>query len=101
MIKVKVTSEHGSLKSISILGHAMYDDYGKDIVCAAVSSTVITTVNGIMNLDSSLIDFKNNEGGLVIQVLKKNKTSDILLKNMLSLLEELETQYTENIKIIK
>lgn len=101
MIKIKVTSKQGALKQISISGHALYDDYGKDIVCAAVSSSVITTVNGIMNLDSSLIDFENNQDGLVIQVLKKNKTADILLKNMLSLLEELETQYTENIKIIK
>lgn len=101
MIKVKVLSEKGKLKQISILDHAMYDQYGKDIVCAAVSSTVITTVNGIMKIDSSLIDFEQKQDELVIRVLKDNKTSDILLKNMLSLLEELETQYTENIKIIK
>lgn len=101
MIKIKVLSEKGKLKKISILGHAMYDQYGSDIVCAAVSSTVITTVNGIMKLNSSAIDFDQNEDGLVIQVLKEDKVSDSLLKNMLSLLEELETQYTENIKIIK
>ncbi len=101
MIKVKVVSEKGKLKQISILGHAMYDQYGKDIVCAAVSSTVITTVNGIMKLNPSAILFDQKDDGLVIQVVKEDKTSDCLLKNMLSLLEELETQYTENIKIIK
>ena len=32
-------------KDITITGHANYDTYGKDIVCAAVSATVICTVN--------------------------------------------------------
>ena len=42
MIKVEVTKDN-----ISIHGHAMYDDYGKDIVCAAVSSIVMTSVESI------------------------------------------------------
>ena len=35
MIKVNVI---GNDDKIEILGHAMYDDFGKDIVCAGVSS---------------------------------------------------------------
>ena len=101
MIKVRVSQTKGKIQEISILGHALYDEYGNDIVCAAVSSTVITTVNGIMKYDSSLIDFEQNQDGLKIKVLKENPVSVTFLKNMLDLLEELETQYTENIKIIK
>ena len=55
MIKIKVTD-----KTISILGHANYDDYGKDIVCAAVSATVITTVNGILSIDNNSIEVIEN-----------------------------------------
>ena len=51
MIKVKVIHTKGKIREISISGHADYDEYGNDIVCAAVSSTVITTVNGIMKYD--------------------------------------------------
>ncbi len=47
MIKVSVTKKNQQIQEVSIQGHAMYDDFGKDIVCAAVSSCVITTVNGI------------------------------------------------------
>ena len=36
---------------IIIKGHADYDDYGKDIVCASVSSIVITTVNAKLEID--------------------------------------------------
>ena len=45
MIKVKLTKNNNYYKRIIITGHANYDDFGKDIVCAAVSSTVITSVN--------------------------------------------------------
>ena len=42
MIKIKVTE-----KNISILGHANYDEYGKDIVCSAVSTLMETLANGL------------------------------------------------------
>ena len=42
MIKIEVKK-----KNISIVGHANYDEYGKDIVCAAVSSVVITSIEAI------------------------------------------------------
>ena len=32
MIQVKVEKAHAKYKKIAVLGHALYDDYGKDIV---------------------------------------------------------------------
>ena len=55
MIHVKVEKEHAKYKKIAISGHAMYDDYGKDIVCSAASSIVTTTVNGILALDKEVL----------------------------------------------
>ena len=51
MIKKELTK-----KNISILGHANYDDYGKDIVCAAASSIVLTSVEAIASFDETAID---------------------------------------------
>ena len=42
MIKVKAVSKGNYLQKIEIKGHANYDDYGKDIVCAAVSSITLS-----------------------------------------------------------
>ena len=56
MIKVKIQKEGNIIKKINITGHANYAEYGKDIVCAAVSATVLTTVNGIIALDNSIIE---------------------------------------------
>ena len=100
MIKVKVLKENNFYKEITITGHANYDKFGKDIVCASVSSIVITSVNAIIKLDNS-IKFKQESGNVIISVIKHTKNTDILINNMLELLENLEKQYKNNIKINK
>ena len=67
MIKVNYND-----KSIKVSGHANFNTYGNDIVCASVSSIIYTTINGILNIDSKL-----------------------------DLLRDLEKQYPKNIKIVK
>ena len=94
MIKVEVTK-----KNISILGHAMYDDYGKDIVCAAFSSIVMTSVEGIASIDESAIDIEQKKDNLNIIINKHDDITNKLIKTMINLLKELEKKYPKNIKI--
>lgn len=94
MIKVVRKGSH-----IDIKGHALFDNYGKDIVCAAVSSIVITTINGILSIDKDSIICKDTAGYISIDILKDEKTVKLLISNMINLLKELETQYKENIKV--
>ena len=96
MIKVSVLKENRKYKKITILGHAMYDDYGKDIVCSACSSIVITTVNGILALKKGSLDYLVSKKGMTINV---NETTQILVNNMVSLLRELEGNYPNNIEV--
>ena len=56
MIKVKVEKD-----KITITGHANYADYGSDIVCAAVSATVMTSIEGISIIDNEVIDIKQEK----------------------------------------
>ncbi|HIQ64258.1 MAG TPA: ribosomal-processing cysteine protease Prp [Candidatus Faecenecus gallistercoris] len=100
MIKVSVTKKNQQIQEVSIQGHAMYDDFGKDIVCAAVSSCVITTVNGILEIDKDWILAKQDSKGVLIQVQNSSDVCQSLLANMISLLEELHDQYPKNLKII-
>ncbi len=85
--------------TITISGHALYDDIGKDIVCAAVSATVLTTVNAILSIDNTSI--KVDEKGFIITKLKDIDVINKLLNNMVNMLKELEKDYKNNIKIIK
>jgi len=47
MIRARFFSEAGHLTGFTVSGHAGFADTGEDIVCAAVSSAVQLTANGI------------------------------------------------------
>ena len=93
MIKIVVKND-----VITISGHANYDEYGKDIVCSAVSSTVITTINAILSIDKNSIEVNDNNP-LTIKILKHSEVVDKLIKNMINLLTELQEEYKDNIDI--
>lgn len=97
MIKVSIKKTN-SINEIRIDGHSGYDEMGKDIVCAAVSSIVITTVNAILKIDEKSLEYVQDES-LTITIKKHTKTIDLLIENMLDMLRELEEQYSENISI--
>lgn len=96
MIKVEIENN-----KIEIKGHANYDDYGKDIVCASVSSIVITTINAIIEFDPESIYYENLNNRILIEKLKDDDITNKLINNMIELLEELEKSYKDNIKIIR
>ena len=99
MIKVEVVKEKDLYKKVSIIGHAMYADYGKDIVCSAVSSIVTTTINGCIALDKDSLNYEVNEEGIIISNIVGDNTQT-LINNMVSLLKELEEKYPTNIKVM-
>ena len=94
MILVKVLK-----KEIEIKGHALYDDYGKDIVCSAVSSIVTTTINGIISINENAILYQVSEGKIVVKIKKDDEVTLKLIDNMIDLLKKLSLDYPDNIKI--
>ena len=99
MIKVKVEKVNAKYKKISILGHSMYDDYGKDIVCSAASSIVTTSINGILALNKGSLSYLVSKKGVSIDIKSTDTTTQILINNMVSLLKELEVNYPANIEV--
>ena len=99
MITVEVKKEKSKYKKISILGHAMYDEYGKDIVCSACSSIVTTTVNGILALNKGSLDYMVSKKGMSINIKSDDETTQVLINNMVSLLKELAGNYPDNIEV--
>ena len=98
MIKVKLTKNGDCLNKITISGHANYDEFGKDIVCASVSSIVITTINILLSLDKDSISYDNTKG-LIIDILKDDDTTKKIINVLVSNLLELERAYPKNIQI--
>lgn len=96
MIKVYVRKNN-----IVITGHAMFSDYGSDIVCASASSIVITSINACLNIDAKSIVYKNELDKLTIDIKSDNNVILKILDNMLNMLSELANDYPKNVKIIK
>lgn len=100
MIKIKVNYNEKYVDEVKVTGHAGYDVHGKDIVCASVSSIVITSANLILKIDKEKVSIKQEEGLIEIKVLKKDEIINIILLNMIDMLEELSKDYKKNVKII-
>lgn len=99
MIQVKVVKEKSKYKKVTILGHAMYDEYGKDIVCSACSSIVITTVNGILAINKGSLSYMVSKKGMTIDIKTEDEITQKLIHNMICLLKELEVKYKDNIEV--
>ena len=98
MIKIKLLSNNNNLSKIIIRGHAMYDDFGKDIVCAAVSSTIITSVNACLSIDENSLIYDDKDG-LDIVINKNDIVTTKIIGTMISNLKQLEEAYPKNIQI--
>ena len=98
MIKVNI---YGKNDKIELLGHALFDDYGKDSVCAGVSSVVTTTINAILTFNKDYIYYSNENDKFTIEVKSHNEIVDNLINNMIDMLEDIEEDYPNNIKIRK
>ncbi len=98
MIKIYLTKENDIIKKVVIKGHAMYADFGKDIVCSAVSSTVITSVNASLSIDNTSLSYDDSQG-LVININKFDNVTTKIINNMINGLLELEKTYPKNIQI--
>ena len=93
MIKVNYLLKDRKLVELEITGHAEYDESGKDIVCAAVSTAIIVTANAVELLDlNSKRELMIDEGYFKFTVLEHEHVLDKLLENLEYTLYDLEKQ---------
>ncbi|NLL69476.1 MAG: ribosomal-processing cysteine protease Prp [Acholeplasmataceae bacterium] len=99
MITYKRSFKGNNLDSITIEGHALFADYGKDIVCAAVSTATIVSINAIESLnEEENIKVTIEEGYVKIEVIKNTPTVVGLLNNLIYSLKDIEIQFPNHLK---
>ena len=96
MIKVYYKKIDGIIDSVELSGHAMYDDLGKDIVCAGVSTALTTTINAILTFDKNAIKY-DSMNPFKIENIKKDNITNKLLENFIDILKQIESKYKKNI----
>lgn len=88
MTKIVITkSRQGAYLGFTCSGHAGYADYGKDIVCAAVSALVTNTVNSLEQLakENFEVSAEEENGYLRCTFLAPPGEKGILLMDSLAL----------------
>lgn len=99
MIKFTFKKDQGLIKTISVKGHALFGEYGSDIVCASVSTALIVTANALETLGYKEQFFaKVEEGNFELEVYQSDSIIQGLLSNLEYTLNELEAQYKPYIK---
>ncbi|MFR1298730.1 MAG: ribosomal-processing cysteine protease Prp [Blautia massiliensis (ex Durand et al. 2017)] len=69
MITIKVRKKNGSYEEFISKGHAGYAEAGQDIVCAAVSALIITTVNSLEKFtDDTSLMCRTKDGSVYIHL---------------------------------
>ena len=98
MIKVSVNYQHDNISSSKVKGHAQYEEYGKDLICASVSSIMFGLMNALdMCEGSTEIKMADNE----IEIILKDHSQVVedYLSLVLIQLKTIEESYSQYIKI--
>lgn len=100
MIQVSVyKNQAGEFIGVCCDGHAEYDEPGQDIVCAAVSVLMLSTMNSIeaFTSDDFVCDMAEEGGFLDFKMTSEPCSSDslLLIRSLVLALRSLERDYGE------
>ena len=103
MIDVRFLKRKHKLISCEISGHANYDDYGRDIVCSAVSAICYTIANGITEVLKVKAACRINDGFLNLSLgdlkMEEIEKSQVLMETMLMGFQSMKVNYGEYINV--
>lgn len=100
MIKVSIhKNQEGQMIGFRCSGHAGFAESGSDIVCAAVSALVITTMNSIEQFTSDTFDYQVEEDSGLVDfkvVSPLSERSELLLASLALGLQGIEEGYGQD-----
>lgn len=100
MITAKFYKEGYHIIGVSISGHAYYDDPGRDIVCASVTSALQLTANGIteiLKVDAQ-VEVSDDEIKLMLPPPYFNREAESFLRAFALHIKLLMEDYSNEIK---
>ena len=97
MIEVNHIYYEDVLKGFEITGHANFDEYGSDIVCAAVSMLAYTTVNSLDNYGYD-VEFSDDDETMKLIVKSPSYESDVILNTFNTGIWTLTQSYGDFVK---
>lgn len=99
MVRAKYTVEENT-HTLVVLGHANYDEYGKDIVCAGVSALVQALIGWIEEnyYRADCISVDTKEGEVIISCEGGKDLAAVFYMASIGL-EQIATSYPDHVQI--
>lgn len=104
MIKAVIKKHNQSILQIKVSGHAQSAEYGKDLVCAGVSTACIGIANALVHyqfLSKNLGTIEIKDGFIDIKVHQDNDQIQVVLGTFELMLKTVEESYSKYMKIEK
>lgn len=100
MIKITFSYKNNEIENILIQGHANQNEYGKDIVCSAVSSLLFSCLNTLKSTNKDEIIIKNGYAKLD-KLTNKSSHDKIVINVLINGLIMISEQYGKYISMSK
>ena len=101
MITAKVLKDaDGICREFSVTGHALFDQKGRDIVCAAVSILTINTVNALELYTDAAFDLKTDDGISLRFRKQPDEKAKLLTDTYLLGLQGIEKEYQDYFRLL-
>ena len=107
MTEIEILRKNGRIISYKAVGHAEYDEYGSDIVCAALSTALQFPLVGFQDVLEIYPRFEISSEGLLsveladMDLKGKEREVNTLLESMVVVLRGLAKEYPKNIKLVE
>ncbi len=107
MTEIEILRKNGRIISYKAVGHAEYDEYGSDIVCAALSTALQFPLAGFQDVLEIYPRFEISSEGLLsveladMDLKGKEREINTLLESMLVIVKQLSKDYPKNIKLVE
>lgn len=97
MIYIKIQEANDLLVGMSFEGHAFSAEYGKDVVCAAISSIAFGTINALAEIIGQ-VNFQKKDNKIDIIISEPSEKADLILRTAYI---QCETVRQKNQKFVK
>lgn len=102
-VTIKRDAHSSKLRELTVSGHAFYDEYGKDIVCAAVSAVTINMINAVEALLHVRLETEQRDGFIACRVPELEhevaQQVQLLLEALVYSLTAIRDAYPEHVTI--
>ncbi len=100
MTTAEFFKKDGEVIGFKVKGHSGYEEQGKDVVCASVSSAVMLTANAVTEVFGYDADVSAYEDTITLKTnIKGDEILQKLYKSLILQLQQIALEFENNLKV--